>query len=338
MKKATIADVAEKAGVSKATVSRYLKQENVRKEIAERVQAAIEETGYVAKSAPKPKTVSEPKASTVSKEKKAVQVKNYKFAILSCNPANPSAAHMIEAIGRQFHQAGCLYQLYNTQCVAALEEKYLTACIVQNVNAVFIESCTSAEFIQKQMRTTSIPVIFLREKEEGLQSFAFDEREAGRILGNDIITRRHLMVRYLGVDQKLAETRMNGVRDVYHAKKQPVDLLSTFCEGSYLDMYEKIKGIFSQNIDLLILENDEMAIPLHKFLREYHIAVPQNVSVISFGGQELVSVLSPVMACIHYDYKGYAAGLFAYACSLIEGTAPKPMGNFLKFQEGDSVR
>ena len=32
MKKATIADVAELAGVSKATVSRYLKQENVREE------------------------------------------------------------------------------------------------------------------------------------------------------------------------------------------------------------------------------------------------------------------------------------------------------------------
>ena len=30
MKKATIADVAELAGVSTATVSRYLKQENVR--------------------------------------------------------------------------------------------------------------------------------------------------------------------------------------------------------------------------------------------------------------------------------------------------------------------
>ena len=55
MKKATIADVAELAGVSKATVSRYLKQENVREEIAEKIRAAIEETGYVARGSKRDK-------------------------------------------------------------------------------------------------------------------------------------------------------------------------------------------------------------------------------------------------------------------------------------------
>lgn len=56
MKKATIADVAELAGVSKATVSRFLKQENVREEIAERIRAAIQETGYVARGSKANKT------------------------------------------------------------------------------------------------------------------------------------------------------------------------------------------------------------------------------------------------------------------------------------------
>ena len=50
MKKATLADVAALAEVSKATVSRYLKDENVKEDIALRIAKAIEETGYVAKA------------------------------------------------------------------------------------------------------------------------------------------------------------------------------------------------------------------------------------------------------------------------------------------------
>ena len=95
MKKPTIADVAEKAGVSKPTVSRYLKQENVKPQIAEKIQAAIDELGYVPKgasvkeetlfSAPEKKEpvkkeeVKKPKA----KAKKSVEKKGYKLALLT---------------------------------------------------------------------------------------------------------------------------------------------------------------------------------------------------------------------------------------------------------------
>lgn len=341
MKKATIADVAEKAGVSKATVSRYLKQENVRKEIAERVQAAIEETGYIAKGATKSSPVAETKAVVKEqpKTKKVEKAKNYKFAILSRDVTKPAVGRIVQELGKEIHNAGCLYQLYDTQGKSELEEKYLTACIVQNVNAVLVESCSSSEFIQKQMRTTSIPVIYLHDEGDNLHTFAFDEVEAGRLLGNYILNHRHhLMIRYLGMDEQLCMERLSGVKEAYHDKNQPVDIVSTICDGSYSDMFEKIKEIFAQNIDLLILEQDDMAMPLHKYLREYHIAVPQNVSVVSFGGSEITQVTSPIMANVHYDYVAYAQGLFAYACSLIEGGSTTKADGYISFAEGDSIR
>ena len=83
MKKATIADVAELAGVSKATVSRYLKQENVREEIAEKIRAAIEETGYVARGSKTEKANEKTTETKGEKTKQPVRVKqkNYRFGL-----------------------------------------------------------------------------------------------------------------------------------------------------------------------------------------------------------------------------------------------------------------
>lgn len=54
-----------------------------------------------------------------------------------------------------------------------------------------------------------------------------------------------------------------------------------------MDMYAKLKEILSEKIDVLILECDEMMIPLQRYLKEYHISVPQNMSVISIRPLQL---------------------------------------------------
>ena len=98
MKKATIADVAELAGVSKATVSRYLKQENVREEIAEKIRAAIEETGYVARGSKRDKA-NDKTAETKSEKGKhtgRVKQKNYRLGVLVKDIALPRTRNIIQ--------------------------------------------------------------------------------------------------------------------------------------------------------------------------------------------------------------------------------------------------
>ena len=64
MKKATLNDVAQFAEVSKTTVSRYLKGENVRPEIAEKIEKAICEIGYTRKE----QEVTDKNAENIEKE------------------------------------------------------------------------------------------------------------------------------------------------------------------------------------------------------------------------------------------------------------------------------
>ena len=160
MKKATIADVAELAGVSKATVSRYLKQENVREEIAEKIRAAIEETGYVARGSKRDKA-NDKTAETKSEKGKhtgRVKQKNYRLGVLVKDIALPRTRNIIHALKDVLKEQGITFSICVTDGMEELEEKYLTSYIIQNVNGIIIEGCSSAEFIQKQMRTTSIPV------------------------------------------------------------------------------------------------------------------------------------------------------------------------------------
>ena len=95
-----------------------------------------------------------------------------------------------------------------------LEETYLTSCIVNNMDAILVMSCSSVEFIQKQMRTTAIPIIYLCAKGEGITSVTIPETQAAEVLGKYLMQKQHLMIRYLGSNVQLANLHMEGIKAV----------------------------------------------------------------------------------------------------------------------------
>ena len=339
MKKATLADVAALAEVSKATVSRYLKDENVKEDIALRIAKAIEETGYVAKAMKKAveEEVKIEKKKRVLKKQSTVN-RGYRIALLCDQVMLPRTREILDAICKELYTQGCLLQVYFTQNREDLEETYLTSCIVNNMDAILVMSCSSVEFIQKQMRTTAIPIIYLCAKGEGITSVTIPETQAAEVLGKYLMQKQHLMIRYLGSNVQLANLHMEGIKEAYREVKQPHDFAVKISDGSYLDTYARIKELFAEQLDLLILQDDALAIPFAKYVQEYHISVPQNVSVVSFGGQDLTRIMSPVMTSVVYDYHVFAQDVFAAVQALIEKKAIPQQKNMFDLQEGDSVR
>ena len=339
MKKATLADVAALAEVSKATVSRYLKDENVKEDIALRIAKAIEETGYVAKAMKKAveEEVKIEKKKRVLKKQSTVY-RGYRIALLCDQVMLPRTREILDAICKELYTQGCLLQVYFTQNREDLEETYLTSCIVNNMDAILVMSCSSVEFIQKQMRTTAIPIIYLCAKGEGITSVTIPETQAAEVLGKYLMQKQHLMIRYLGSNVQLANLHMEGIKEAYREVKQPHDFAVKISDGSYLDTYARIKELFAEQLDLLILQDDALAIPFAKYVQEYHISVPQNVSVVSFGGQDLTRIMSPVMTSVVYDYHVFAQDVFAAVQALIEKKAIPQQKNMFYLQEGDSVR
>lgn len=343
MKKPTIADVAELAGVSKPTVSRYLKQENVKEDIAEKIQAAIEELGYVPRMSKKEEDGSANKKEEVKKQgklkakvKKVKPQKGYKIAVLVKNLQNFRTRNYLQALEAALYEYGCTFEIVVTHGRENLEEQYLTGFILKNVQAIIVESCSDVEFINKQMRTTAIPVIYLTQ--DSAQQTAMDETAAANVLAKYLLDKKHLVIRYLGSQESLTQRHLAGIKDAYHALKQPIDILPIASDGTYEMMFDKIKEMFAEEIDLLILQSDEMAIPLSKYLKEYHIAVPQNVSMISFGGTPIAKVISPALTTLTYDYEAYAAYIMECICALVEKKTLPEKKSFFQIEERDSVR
>lgn len=330
MKKATIADVAELAGVSKPTVSRYLKQEKVREDIAEKIRAAIVQTGYVARGVKTEKVNTEKQSTTKSSEE------NFHFGILVKDITAPKTIYTIQALQEVLHKQGHSFSICVTNNDPELEKNYISG-YSKRVDGIFVESCSDMNFINDLVKD-QIPVLFISEHSDKVNCCGFDEEEAGKVLADYMLSKELLLVHYLGTDEKTANQRMEGIRSVYHEKNQPVGLEVTLCDGSYEDIYEKIKEAFNQRFDVLLLENDEMAIPLMKFSKEYHVAFPQNASIISFGGHPLCKVISPFLCALVYDYEAYANNVYQHMNALISHASVNEYKHTYYVQEGESVR
>lgn len=339
MKKVTLAEVASKAGVSSATVSRYLKQENVRKDIVERIEAAIKETGYLVR-----KNDTE-QVSFVDREKNLpknsapmIKKKSMKFMVLTKDLKRSRMQSMMTALKDVLYANGCSFQICVSNNDPQNEETYLTSAIVSNLDGIIVESCTSKEFIKKQMRTTSIPVVFLEKTTSDDTGAVIDEIKAGEVVGHYLLNKEYLIIRYISCDTELANAHIQGIKNIYHEQKQPIDLVTVDTKDDFMDIYEHIKEAFVERIDLLILQQDEMAIPLSKYTKEYHVAIPQNVSVICFGGGDLLQVLSPSLSSLAYDNTAYANMVYTTLVSMKDKRIVQDAKQFFEIKECDSTR
>ena len=263
--------------------------------------------------------------------------KKYRIALLCENLQAYRNHDIVEHIRKNLYQKDCLLEILVTECNPAYEAEYIDLCKKRRFDGIIVFQCSDSEYIRKQMKTSKIPVLYLCTTEQGV-CVDIDEYQAAYQLGEHLKEYQHLMIRYLGSDVKLANIRIEAIKKAYHANKQPHDFAVKITDGSYVNTFERIKEMFAEQLDLLILEDDTLAIPFLKYITEYHIIVPQNVSVVTFAGTELTRVYSPVMTSMMYDYNIYAQDVVSTMIAMIEGLELPSRQLMFQLQKGDSIR
>lgn len=301
---ATIKDVAEKAGVSTATVSRVLNDNYpVSKEAYDKVQKAIKETGY--------------RINTLAKSLK--MNKTFMIGLVVPDISNPYFMDIARGVEEVVSRYGYTLTFCSTDEDAKKEIKLLKALNDKRVDYVILASS------QKD----SSPLLKLMD--QGLKIIMVDTILP--CLDVDFVVEDNHRASYQLMDYALSLGHkrvgiVNGImaistaRDRYEGFKEALkdhglkdnEAYSVY-GGYYRDIaYRNVKTMLEENAEepptLLYATNNQMTEGAMIAIKEMGLSVPKDISIVSFGDITLAELVEPRLTIIEQDSKaiGIKAG------------------------------
>lgn len=288
-KQLTIADIAKEAGVSKSTISRYFNGGYVKEATKEKIKQVVERTGF------------EPNAAAQNLKAKSPKV----IGVVAPTMVSSSTGRLLTAMDNALRQDNysCLIMTTNHDPKREIEAiEYLRSLKVAGI--VLIATNISKEHQQLQS-SSSIPFLVMGQKFPQGISIIYDDLSAGETVGKYAREMGHTDIIYVGIgeqDEAVGQIRRNGVLQglTNQAMVQKVQIAET--SFSYIDGQKLARKLLDEHIpDLFICATDLIALAFYKEIRERGLRVPEDVSLIGFGGYAMSELLSPSLTTIRFE-------------------------------------
>jgi LacI family transcriptional regulator len=283
--RATLLQVAERAGVSLASTSRALHGTGASPAMIERVRAAAEELGY------------SPDAIGRSLRMK----KTFQIAFAVADIGNPVYVEMMGAIHEVLAPHG-----YRVVVMTTGDTSTSTTDLVRSLNSGFVDGMIVSPLrtddrLIREITRTPVPVVVIGRALDahGISSVSTDS--AGGI-GQAV---RHL--------QDLGRTRLgflNGPLDTtpgearqrgFHAaagEDHTVEIAKDFTVAAGLVAARRLLANAPERLDAIVAANDLLAIGAIHAARELRLAVPEDVAVTGMDDTELGRVFHPTLTSV----------------------------------------
>ena len=287
-----INEIAKMAGVSRATVSRYLNDGYVSKEKREAIGRVIEETGYQPSS----------QAQTLRTRRTKL------IGVILPKINSDTVSRMVAGISQVLNQKDYRIILANTANQVEEEWKYLALFQENQVDGVILIGTIFTKKHRKLMEASRVPIVVLGQKLEGYPCVYQDEFHASREL-TECLLQYGRNIGYIGVTQKDEAAglgRRKGFEAALKRQKRTCPLENrretTFrLEGGYRAAKELMEK--NSEIDTIFCATDTIAVGALVYLRERGIQVPGQVQVAGMGDTQLGQVMAPALTSIHFFYK-----------------------------------
>lgn len=286
-KKVTSLDVAERAGVSQATVSMVLnKKYNVSfsREVIQRVEQAAEELGY-----------------ELPKRRARKEGRRERLLVVLCpNLTNPYYVMLLQGIESRATEQGYGLFVCNTQRNLELEERYLKMLPSLNPQGV-IYTCNPSRcymsMVEELSRKIPFAVINNQNEKLGVDAVELDNSKLGRIMAKHLLELGHQKVAYIAppltVRQKQRSKRVEGFLKEYQeaglgdqvvikAANESIDKDVPGIDSEYRIGYDLTKELLAEHHDLTAIVglNDMIAFGIMDALYDEKYKVPGDISVM----------------------------------------------------------
>jgi LacI family transcriptional regulator len=292
----TLADVADRANVSTATVSRCLNSpERVGKETRARVMKAVRELGY---------------APNFGAQALAARQTNTIAAVIP-TMENAVFARGLQAFQEELVQHGKTLLLASSAYDAALEETQIRTLAARGADAILLigydRGVDIYDFLEKRNLPTLIAWSF--NPHESRPAVGFNNRAAMFSLAQEVIAQGHQHIACISAPTKSndrARERVQGIQDAMDAASQPPSnfhLIETpYGIDTGASAFRKIMTTAPQTTAVMCA-NDVLAVGALRAAREMGLEVPKDISVTGFDDLEIALLAEPALTTVHVPHR-----------------------------------
>jgi LacI family transcriptional regulator len=307
--------VARVAGVSRATVSRFLNGKRVRAEAE--IEAAIAETGFT--------------PNHMAQSLKSGRTRS--IGVVVPDVANPFFAQAVRGIEVSSRDDRYNIFLCNTDESAARQDEVLDS-LIGRVDAVLLIPATESRSVPRALQVMRVPVVLLDREfaEQDLYDTVLVDNEAGAEAACDYLVQLgHLRIGLISgpLSASPGRTRHEGFLNAMRTRGVEIRPeyvhIGDFREQSGYVAAKTLVGL-PQPPTALFVANNLMAIGALKALRESRLRIPEDISFVSFDEFAIGELLEPKLTTVSrsaMEQGALAASLLAERLSGQGPTAPR---------------
>ncbi|MFC7440302.1 LacI family DNA-binding transcriptional regulator [Laceyella putida] len=306
--KPTIYDVAKEAGVSIATVSKVINNQQVGKKSKEKVLKVMKELNY------KPSIL----ASALTGKRTST------IGFLLPDLANPFVAEMARRVEDRAHERGFNLVICSTDFDTQKEAFYVSLLKQKSVDGFILAGRFNNEEVITELLEEQTPVVLLTESYPSLSvnSVKVDDFMGGYEVASHLISLGHEKIAVIGEDANSSRERIRGYKQALQDKGLEICEEMIVISDSSPEDVERLTGqLLDKSIPptAIFACNDLLAISVILAVRERGISIPDELSIVGFDNTLLSRSTDPPLTTVGQPIQDMCSKVVDLLIEEIEG-------------------
>ncbi|MCC7163075.1 MAG: LacI family DNA-binding transcriptional regulator [Anaerolineae bacterium] len=301
MAHSTVYDVAHKAGVSIATVSRVVNSpEKVNLETRTKVLQAIDQLGYV------------PKAEAAARARKSAG----RIAVLAPFFTYPSFVQRLRGVANALAHLPYEMTVYNVDNTARRDSYVTSLSLTRRFDGLILMALPFTQVTVERLVNNSIETVSIEVTHPSFSSIEIDDHAGGRLAADFLIRKGHKRLGFIG-DTDLpdlafptSDRRLTGYRAAVRDAGLELDPLNiSLAAQSLQNGRHSMHALMSQPHPptAVFCASDTQAMGALKAAHELYLNVPRDVAIVGFDDLDFADYIGLTTIRQHLEESGRLA-------------------------------